>query len=250
MLKILFVLCVVLEAVFVPVFLKYYWPGRSKKSFATKIVCSSLFCICGALAMLASDNDSLYADYIMWGLILGAVGDLLLHSLTKKPYPFVIGVVSFFTGHIFYIMAFQRAIYTTYPGSNLFEWHEILAVVVIELIIAVYVGIRKTYKTKPHLVALATIYGAMLMAMLAKATRYVVGEIAYGTNDHMVMITVTVFLGALLFFISDLSLIFILKSDVPIKRWIRIFNIVTYYSAQILLASSIFFVYSRELLAA
>ncbi|MBQ7294719.1 MAG: hypothetical protein IJW86_00840 [Clostridia bacterium] len=250
MFKILFILCVVLEVIFVPIFLNYYWPGRTKKSFATKTVCSLLFCLCGVFAMKFTGNNTLYADYILWGLILGAAGDLLLHSLTKKPYPFIIGVVAFFTGHIFYIMAFQRAIYTTYPGSNLFEWYEILALCILEVIILIYAAVKNMYKTKPHLVALAVIYGGMLMAMLAKATRYVAGEIAYGTNDHMVMISVTVFLGALLFFISDLILIFILKSDVPIKRITRIVNIVTYYIAQVLLAASIFFVYSRELLAA
>ncbi len=250
MFKILFIVCAVLEVALVPLFLKYYWPDRTKKSFATKTVCSLLFCLCGVFAMKHTGNNTLYADYMLWGLVLGAVGDLLLHSLTKVIYPFVVGVLAFFTGHIFYIMAFQRAIYTTYPGSNLFEWYEILAVVVLELIIAVYVIIRKTYKTKPHLVALATIYGAMLMAMLAKAARYVIGEFAYGTNDHMVMISVTVLLGALLFFISDFILIFILKSDVPIKRSMRVVNIITYYIAQVLLAASIFFVYSRELLIA
>ncbi len=251
MLKILFILCVVLEVVFVPIFLKYYWPGRSKQSFATKTVCSLMFCLCGILAVEISGNNTLYADYILWGLILGAVGDLLLHSLTKKIYPFVVGVIAFFTGHIFYIMAFQRAIYATYPGSNLFEWYEVLAIVVLELIVAAYVLIRKkNHKIRPHLVALATVYGAMLMAMLAKAARYVIGEIAYGTNDHMVMISLTVLLGALLFFASDLILIFILKSDVPVKRIVRIVNIVTYYIAQVLFAASIFFVYSRELLAA
>ncbi len=250
MFKILFIVCAVLEVALVPLFLKYYWPDRTKKSFATKTVCSLLFCLCGVFAMQHTGNNTLFADYMLWGLILGAVGDLLLHSLTKKPYPFVIGVLAFFTGHIFYIMAFQRAIYTTYPGSNLFEWYEIVSVILIEVLIAIYVLIRKTYKTKPHLVALATIYGAMLTAMLAKAARYVIGEFAYGTNDHMVMISVTVLLGALLFFISDFILIFILKSDVPIKRSMRVANIITYYIAQVLLAASIFFVYSRELLIA
>lgn len=250
MFKILFILSVVLEIIFVPIFLKFYWPGRTVKSFSTKVVCSLLFCLCGVFAIKLSGNHSLYADYILWGLILGAVGDLLLHSLTKVIYPFVIGVVAFFTGHIFYIMAFHRAIQTTYPASGTFEWYEILAVCILEVLILVYCAVKNMYKTKPHLVALATIYGGMLMAMLAKATRFVVGEIAYGTNDHMVMITVTVFLGALLFFISDVILIFMLKSDVPVKRYTRIINIVTYYTAQVLLASSIFFVYSRELIAA
>ncbi len=251
MFKILFIICVVLEVIFVPIFLKFYLPGKCKNSFATKTVCSLLFCLCGVFAMKSSGNNTLYADYIVWGLILGAIGDLLLHALTKVIYPYVIGVIAFFTGHIFYIMAFQRAIYTTYPGSNLFEWYEILAIVVLELIVAVYVLIRKKNHTiRPHLVALAAIYGAMLMAMLVKAARLAIGEIAYGTNDHMVMITVTVLLGAALFFISDIILLFILKSEEPTKPMMRIVNIVTYYTAQVLLAASIFFVYSRELLIA
>lgn len=249
MFKILFVICIVLELIMVPVFLKYYYLERTKKTFILKTICSALFCVIGLLAVKVSGNNTLYADYILWGLFLGAIGDVLLHSLTKKIYPFVIGVISFFVGHIFYIMAFQKAIYATYPGSHLFEWHEILAVAIVELIILVYVIIKKDKKLKAHLIALAAIYGAMLMAMLAKATRFVGGEIIYGTNDHMVMITITVFLGAALFFISDVSLLVILKSETPIKRWLRIFNIGTYYVAQVLLASSVFFVFSRELVA-
>ena len=127
--KILFILCVVLEVALVPLFLKYYWPDRTKKSFATKTACSLLFCLCGVLAVKITGNNTLYADYMLWGLVLGAIGDVLLHSLTKVIYPFVVGVLAFFTGHIFYIMAFQQAIYATYPGSSVFEWYEILAVV-------------------------------------------------------------------------------------------------------------------------
>lgn len=249
MLKILFIICVVLEAIMVPVFLKFYYLERNKTTFTLKTICSVLFCVCGVLAVKISDNNTLYATYMLWGLFLGAIGDVLLHSLTKKIYPFVIGVVSFFVGHIFYIMAFQKAIFKTYPGSHFFEWHEFLAVGVVEMIILVYVLTRKDKKLKAHLIALAAIYGAMLMAMLAKATRFVAGEFVYGINENMAMVAITVFLGALLFFVSDVSLIVILKSETPIKRWLRIFNIVTYYAAQVLLASSIFFVYSRELVA-
>lgn len=248
--KILYIALIIVEIICVPIFLKFYWPDRNKKSFAMKTVCSVGFCLLGFLATEITGNHTLYADYILWGLILGCIGDLLLHALTKKPYPFVIGVISFFTGHIFYIMAFQKAIIATYPAAPTFAWHEILAICILEVIVLVYAGIRNMYKQKPHLVALAVVYGGMLMAMLAKATRYVGGEIAYGTNDHMVMITICVFLGALFFFVSDLTLIFILKSDSGTKRGMRIFNIVTYYLAQVLLASSIFFVYSREILAA
>lgn len=249
MLKVLFIICVILEAIMTPIFLKYYYLERNKTTFTLKTICTVIFLACGVLALKISGNNTLYAKYIMWGLVLGGAGDVFLHALTKKPYPFVLGCVSFLVGHIFYIMAYQRAIYTTYPGSHFFEWHEILAVVIAECLVFGYTFKNRKNLTKPYLVALASIYGAVLMAMMAKATRFVFGEIIYGTNDHMVMVFITVFIGAFLFFCSDVSLIFILKSETPIKRWMRIFNIGTYYAAQVLLASSMFFVFSRELVA-
>ena len=90
-------------------------------------------------------------------------------------------------------------------------------------------------------------YGAVLATMLAKAVRLVVDIIAFGVNDNMVMIAVTIGLGVVLFVLSDLSLGIILTDDKPVKRGMRIFNITTYYAAQVLLAASIFFVFSREL---
>ena len=42
-LKVLFALCVALEFVFVPLFLKYSWPDKCWKSFGYKMVCSALF---------------------------------------------------------------------------------------------------------------------------------------------------------------------------------------------------------------
>ena len=61
-------------------------------------------------------------------------------------------------------------------------------------------------------------------------------------NDHMIMICVTVALGAILFVLSDGSLGMILFAGKKGNRPLKIFNIVTYFAAQILLASSIFFI--------
>jgi hypothetical protein len=76
---------------------------------------------------------------------------------------------------------------------------------------------------------------------------FVIDVIAFGVDDNMFMIALTVGLGAILFFLSDASLGIILVDDKPVKRGMRIFNITTYYAAQVLLAASIFFVFSREL---
>ncbi len=247
MFKILFLIGVVIEIPLVALFLKYYWPDRCKQSFITKVVCSLLFVLMGVFAAKETGNNTLFADYMIWGLIFGMAGDLLLHSLTTKMLPFILGVVAFLIGHIFYIMAIQRAIYTTAFSKGVFTWYEILIIAVIVVIAVVY-GIKTTaFKRKGAMAYGLLAYGVVLATMLAKAIRYVIDVIAFGVDDNMFMIALTVGMGAVLFFLSDASLGIILTDDKPVKRGMRIFNITTYYAAQVLLAASIFFVFSREL---
>ena len=247
MFKILFLIAVVIEIPLVALFLKYYWPDRCKQSFITKVICSLLFVLMGVFAAKETGNNTLFADYMIWGLVLGMAGDLLLHAMTTKMLPFILGVVAFLIGHIYYIMAIQRAIYTTAFSKGVFTWYEILIVLAIVVIAVVY-GIKTTaFKRKGAMAYGLLAYGVVLATMLAKAIRYVIDVIAFGVDDNMFMIALTVGLGAILFFLSDASLGIILVDDKPVKRGMRIFNIITYYAAQVLLAASIFFVFSREL---
>lgn len=245
MLKVLFILTIVLEAVFVPILLKYYWPTKCKQSLIFKTLSSTMFVLCGFLAMKISGNSSDYAYMILWGLIMGWVGDLFLHSLKNKMYHFAIGVVAFLAGHIFYIVGLQKAIDTAFPSEPTFAWHEYVFIAVVVITVVAILGIKGLFKKNGAISIGLVAYGIILSTMLAKALRYAIGEIAYGTNDDMFMITVTVAIGALLFSVSDISLGFILSSD-NAKRGMRVFNIITYYVAQILLAASIFYVRSRE----
>lgn len=247
--KIMYFLCVAAEFYAVPTFLKHYWPQKCKQSFIWKTVAATLFVLTGFFAMKASGNSTPYADYIMWGLIFGMMGDLFLHALTTVMWPFVLGVLAFLTGHIFYIMAIHNAIKTTYPDASVFSWYEILAVVVIAIFTVAYLLLRKIIKKDniPMILGLSA-YLMFLTTMLVKAFSFVIGEWSYGMSDHPVMIAVTVALGALLFFTSDITLGLILlnkeRFETKKMRW---FNIGTYFVAQILIASSIYFVQSFEI---
>ncbi len=247
--KVLYFLCVAAEFVAVPIFLKHYWPQRCKKSFIWKTVASSLFVFIGFFAMKASGNSSPYAEMIVWGLIFGLMGDLFLHALSQKMVLLVAGVIAFITGHIFYIVGIQKAIKTTYPDAAVFAWFEILAIVIVVALTLGIMIIGKLIKLDQPLILVGLSgYLVFLSAMLVKAFSFVIGEWAYGTNDSMVMITITVGLGALLFFISDLTmgLLMLNKEKFETKK-MRYFNIETYFAAQILLGSSIFFVQSFEI---
>lgn len=247
MLNALFIILCVVEVPLVALFLKFYWPDRSIKSFTTKVFCSLIFVVLGVLAAKSTGNNTLYADYMILGLVFGMAGDLLLHALTKNMIPYILGVVAFLVGHIYYILGLQRAIYTTGYSKGAFVWYEIVIIAALLVVAVVYALKTNTFKRKGAMAYGLLAYGAVLATMLAKAVRYVVGEIAFGVNDNMFMVALTVGMGAVLFVLSDLSLGIILSNDKPCKKGMRIFNIVTYYAAQVLLAASIFFVYSREL---
>ncbi|MBQ8504368.1 MAG: lysoplasmalogenase [Clostridia bacterium] len=241
--NILYIATIVLEFVTVPIFLKYYWPEKCKQSMLFKMISATLFIICGYCALKISNNNTPYATLMMWGFAFGWLGDLLLHWLSDKMAIFVLGVVSFLTGHVFFIVAFQKAIDTTYPGHNTFEWYELLFLALSVAAIVIFALVKKLFKEKAFLTSGLLVYGVVLLAMFAKAARYCIGEWAYGTNDHMVMTFVTVLGGATLFLISDalLGYIIIFKKH---NRVLRIINIVTYFAAQILLASSLLIVRS------
>ncbi len=245
MIKALFFMTIILEVVFVPIFLKYYWPEKCKESMIFKIISSTMFVLCGYFA-IKLDGSTNYDKMILWGLIFGWLGDVLLHALTKNMIPFVLGVVAFLTGHVFYIIGIQQAIDSDFPGQKTFEWYEFIAVIAIVLLVVLCTNIKKLFKKNVPMAAGLVFYGIFLALMLVKALRYVISVIAYGVDDNMVMIAVTVGVGAILFALSDISLGIILSGE-KVKRSMRIFNIVTYYAAQILIACSVFFVNSQDL---
>ena len=83
----LFIIAAIVEIPLVALFLKFYWPDRSIKSLTTKIICSLIFVLSGIFASQATGNDTSFATNMIWGLALGMVGDILLHSLTTNMLP-------------------------------------------------------------------------------------------------------------------------------------------------------------------
>lgn len=248
MFKVLFALTILLEFITVPIFLRYYWPTKCKQSMLFKMISATLFVLCGVFAMKISGNNTPYATLMLWGLVFGWFGDLFLHWLKNVMPIFVLGVVAFLTGHIFYVIAFQKAIEKTYPGSATFEWYEVLFVAVSVILVTILAVIKGFYKDRAGMTAGLTVYGVLLLAMFAKTARYAIGEWAYGTNDNVVAVFITVLGGGIFFAVSDILLGYILMFKDE-KRSLRIINIVTYFIAQILLASSILFVRSPYPLA-
>ena len=245
--KILFALTILAEFYTVPTFLKYYWPKKCKQSLIFKMISATLFVLCGVLAMKISGNNSSYAYLMVLGLVFGWRGDYFLHSLKDRMIEFIIGGVAFLVGHIFYSAAFYHALKTLKPDAKLLNWYDFVAVGIVVVLVTLYVVLKKIYQKKGPMVIGLMLYGIFLTAMVVKACLYMYAEWDYGVSDTMVPALLTVGIGSVFFFLSDGSLGLILTGD-EVKRKMRIFNIITYFIAQILLAVSILFVRSSVIL--
>lgn len=238
-LKILFAVCVIIEIIFTPLYLKAFWPRPNKKSLKLKMICSTAFVCTGILSMFIADNFSAFAITMLIGLILGWIGDYFLHVNSAMPY-FLTGGGSFMMGHLAYIIAFIRAIPVFNAEMGYVTVPEIVAFVVIFIIFGT-IMIKKFHFETPFLKALTFIYGIFLVTMLIKSVTLGITYFNTGLENN-ILVLIWLMLGGLLFFMSDFSLGVMLLGGHNENRQIKVFNIVTYFGAQMLLASSILFV--------
>ena len=233
-------LCCLLEFVFVPWFLKVMWPNPSKKSLLLKMICASLFVGVGVLSIFIADNHTEYAYTMLFGLILGWIGDFFLHVNSTKTC-FGIGFTSFLLGHIVYIISYVRALKNIFPEYSVVNWVEICAAVALCIVALVcYINLKLDMPGTFVKVIMGT-YFLILTAMFVKATALGVNYLISG-GQYGVIALLVLMLGSLCFLLSDVVLGVIMFGGFKKNYPIKIFNIVTYFAAQVLLASSILFI--------
>lgn len=237
--KVLLAVCVIIEIIFTPLYLKAFWPRPNKKSLKLKMICSTAFVCTGILSMFIADNFTPYAITMVIGLVLGWIGDYFLHAKSNMQY-FLTGGGSFMIGHLAYIIAFIRAIPVFNADYGYVTIPEIVAFVIMFIIFG-YIMIKKFHFETPFLKALTFLYGFFLLTMLIKSVT--LGITYFGTgNENRILVLIWLVLGGLMFFMSDFSLGVMLLGGHNENRQIKVFNIVTYFGAQMLLASSILLV--------
>lgn len=238
--KTLLTFLIMAQFIVVPLFLKYSWPKKTWTSFTFKCMAACIFVCCGLLAIQISGNTGTYANYIIGGLVCGAIGDALLHLVTPYKFYFFIGATSFFIGHIFYILAFQSGILAQFPERELFNWSEIFAVVLLVTGPAIYV-LFKIPSLRKLFVPLLT-YTLMITFMVIKATSFFISDWMLWERESYALLFITVVVGAILFISSDVTLVILTFESQKKNRKLKIYNIVSYFTAQTLLGASIFLV--------
>ncbi len=237
---VLFGLCLVVEIVCVPWYLKALWPEKCTKSLVLKMVCATMFVCVGVLSMHISGNFSSYAITMLVGLVFGWIGDYFLHAKPSQAY-FVTGFISFLIGHIFYIVAYVKALPTLFTGYKMFNIPELIIGVVVLVIAFIIMKVIKM-KMSPKIVAFGIwLYFCILTFMFVKATSLGYHQWQSGAEGG-VLAFVVLTLGSFFFVLSDASLGVIMFADQRKNYPLKIFNILTYFWGQIMLASSILFI--------
>jgi uncharacterized membrane protein YhhN len=233
--KVLLVTAIALEFVFVPWFLKAMWPKKTKKSLALKMVCTMLFISIGFLAVKISNNETVFASLMLWGLVLGGIGDFFLHA-GSKPAFFITGLTSFLAGHVCYISAFWWVVTKYFPEVKFITPAEIAAVLLIYGCFVAY----SFYKHIDFGVALVPVilYAATLITMFVKASSLGL-RLAFASIPNASLICVILIGGALQFFMSDSLWANINFNGHKKNRPMKYANIITYFGAQVFLACTI-----------
>ena len=213
-------------AVLETLFIMRSYKRRDVPSVMLKTMASVVFVLLGLLE-LRRMGPSLYGWYVVAGLTLGMLGDLLLalRYLGQKLHHFFFaaGSVSFFLGHVVYI----AAILTLCPQA----WTYAIPIAVVALGAAGFYAYAKEVRAG-KVTPLGAVYIASVLFMTACALSG-----AFQTSSRALFMF---FLGGLCFSLSDNMHVVLSfgKNDNPYRNAVLH---VLYFMAQIFIALSIFF---------
>lgn len=193
-----------------------------------KTVASMIFILAGFYSM-QNCGDKTHAWLVVAGLIMGGVGDFFLNlqfvvKEEVKEKLFVVGAVAFFVGHILY-------------NVSLFPYvQNVLGVGIAITVVFTAVVMPRIYrhiKAPFGLEVFGVFYiGAVVLVTVLAAGRFILQPVSIASLVFAI--------GGALFTASDIVLIFDVFGNK--KVWMRTVNLVLYYLAQLVIASSLLFV--------
>lgn len=229
---------IVLEIIFVPLYLKKMWPTKNWYSLGYKMVCASAYVALAAVITYSAGTFGRYPLMMIIGFVASWLGDLMLHIPKPTKVFFCIGMVFFGAAHIFYCLAFIGVQLSFFPAIATVAWQEILTAVAI---IAVFLTVCLIKKVSfGSMLVPCAVYGILVTMMMIKSSLLGIRLLASNTDD-MTVPALLLLIGGICFFLSDGSLALI-SFDTRYKKFkLKVFNIVTYFGAQICLALSILY---------
>lgn len=200
---------------------------------AIKVATSSLFVATAIAAIISNPDVNLtFALMVVMGGFFGVLGDVFIElkwlSKENSDAFFNFGFVTFMIQHVILI----AAVFIHYPMSLV---NALICLTAPVVVLIASVGLTKVFRMEMgKFKVIANAYGAL--ASMTFSVGFMTMQ-NYGMETSQILF----FVGGILFFASDLILsqIFFVKGKCTRLR--VILNHITYYGAQILIASSLFF---------
>lgn len=187
-----------------------------------KTISSVLFVILGIINFIfifkLEQRNKLFKHFMLLGLVFACLGDIVLIDY------FIYGAILFAIGHVFFFVA--------YSILHKINWKDIviaLAIFAVALVVILALPIFSFNGMLPVVI----VYAFIISFMLGKAISNFAFNKEFKTQNLIIMI------GSILFFLSDLMLLFNVFADV--SNIFDLMCLVLYYPAELILASSIYY---------
>ncbi|MBQ3498288.1 MAG: hypothetical protein IJA87_04070 [Clostridia bacterium] len=232
------ILLIAVEIIFIPLYLKKMWPTKNWHSLGYKMICATAYVALAALVTGSTGGANWYSLPMLIGFAASWLGDLMLHIPKPTKVFFGTGMVFFAVAHIFYCLAYigvQRSYFPTVKTVSL--WEILTAVIIVAAYLAVCLIKKVSFGS---MLLPCAIYGIFVTIMMIKSSLLSIRLLEQDVNG-MTVPAVLLLIGGISFFLSDGSLALI-SFDTRYKKFrLKVFNIVTYFGAQICLALSILY---------
>lgn len=205
---------------------------ESKKDYVKAVILKGSASMCflgvGITAFIFSINKT-FATYILVGLILGVIGDIMLNLRfiikNKSNIVFLGGTASFLLGHIFYIVA----LFTL--ASIKFIYAPIIVAIAITAIVAYFIFSKLSVEKKMKIFGVVYI---LIVSLFMSVANY---NLIISVSNASILLAV----GSILFFSSDVILIFNSFGPNP-KLCLRTSNLLLYFAGQLLIGFALLFI--------
>ncbi|MBQ8444088.1 MAG: lysoplasmalogenase [Clostridia bacterium] len=188
-----------------------------------KTITSAGFFLIGLINLYYSfkhnKSNTLFAMIMTVGLLFAMLGDILLGM------NFIVGAIFFAIGHVFYFVA--------YCLLCKFKWTDLIAGGIIALASVLVILLVPVFDLDVTMKIVVIFYAIIISFMLGKAVTNLIRE----RN----IINLIILIGSVLFFFSDLMLLFDNFSIIEAGQTFGNLCLATYYPAEILLAISLIF---------
>lgn len=215
--------------------------GACPKSWLLKMIGASGYLAVGIFCTVMTGGFSEFDKAMLLALIFSWLGDLFLHMWFHKVWT-ALGFLCFLTSHICFIRAYITGINglsVKAPEAPFFSVGEIIAIVIFVALFIVCM-IRSKMNLKGLMKLPIIIYGAVIMTMLCKASILGIEAVKYGISPLCLICAIV---GAVCFVLSDFSISFLMFDKRHKKNFkLKLFNMYTYFAAEILLASLMYFI--------